>query len=310
MPCRSPRQMLKSAFAGVVAVCAVVLGISHFQGVANADDAAATAAQINDGAFAMLNAVNANDAIKSNPALGAVAIFAGDANTLSHSMAAGDRAGAASALTDLEGDRGAVDSVSANPALFKADDWNRIKTEMAALAKVLAANGAPAHPSGPPPATAARSIAGPGTARAAVPAVAPVASGHATTAPAAASVGGPASAPASVAATGSAPAAASAPSRFSDSSRSAPPQVVIESRTAEGDTIHVKGYLEGSGLRRGGIYAGSHELRDFKVAGGAGEVRLNFDIGVEGPTADEVIRVYDTGGRMAEALPWRHQVLP
>jgi hypothetical protein len=89
--------------------------------------------------------------------------------------------------------------------------------------------------------------------------------------------------------------------RSSDSSRSAPPQVVIESRTAEGDTIHVKGYLEGSGLRRGGIYAGSHELSDFKVAGGPGEVRLNFDIGVESPTSNETIRVYDVGGRMAEA---------
>jgi hypothetical protein len=290
--------MRKAAFAGVVAICAVVLGLSHFQGVANADDAAATAAQINDGAFAMLNAVNANDAIKSNPALGAVAIFAGDANTLSHSMAAGDRAGAASALADLESDRGAVDRVvSANPTLFKSGDWNRIKTEMAALAKVLTPNGASARASGPPPAPAAGSIAGPGTAHAAVPAIAPVANGHATTAPAAASVAVPSTAPASVAATSSAPAAV----RSSDSSRSAPPRVVIESRTAEGDTIHVKGYLEGSGLRRGGIYAGSHELRDFKVAGGAGEVRLNFDIGVESPTANEVIRVYDVGGRMAEA---------
>ena len=304
--------MRKSAFAGVVVMCAVVFGISHFQGVANAGDAAATAAQINDGAFAMLNAVNANDAIKSNPALGAVAIFAGDANSLSHSMAAGDRAGAASALTDLESDRGAVDSVvSANPALFKAGDWNRIKTEMAALAKVIAPNGAPAHASSSPPAGAAGSVAGPGTAHAAVPAVASVAGGHATAAPAAGSIAGPATAPASdaaassgpasEAAASSAPAAASAPVRSSDSSRNAAPQVVIESRTAEGDTIHVKGYLEGSGLRRGGIYAGAHELRDFKVAGGAGEVRLNFDIGVEGPTADEVIRVYDTGGRMAEA---------
>ena len=282
MASRALRQMRNAAFAGVVAVCAVALGISHFEGVANADDAAATAAQINDGAFAMLNAVNANDAIKSNPALGAVAIFAGDANSLSHSMAAGDRAAAASALADLEGDRGAVDSVvSANPGLFKAADWNRIKTEMAALAKVLAANGVPARASGS--------------------SSAPAASSHAAVAPAAASVAGPASAPASVAASSSAPAAASAPVRSSDSSRSAPPQVVIESRTAEGDTVHVKGYLEGSGLRHGGIYAGSHELRDFKVAGGAGEVRLNFDIGVERPTSNETIRVYDVAGRMAQA---------
>ncbi len=262
---------------GAVAVLAISLAIAGFAGVANADDAAATAARISDGAFTMLNTVNASDPTKSNSTLGAVAIFAGDAHSLSDSIAAGDRTGAASDLAALEGDRAAVDGlVSANPGLFDADEWNRIKSEMAALAKQLATSAAPVRTAaGPAPGAASSNHS------AAVP-VAPPASAGSASMPTASAVR-PESA------------------KASDSRASAPPNVVIESRSVEGSAIHVKGYLEGSGLKHGGIYAGSHELRDFKVGGVGGEVRLNFDIGVERPTSNEVIRVYDAEGRMAEA---------
>jgi len=268
------RRLRRLIIALAIAVSAMVFAVARFDGVACAGAAAATAAQISDGAFAMLNAVNGGDASKSGP----IAIFAGDAHSLSDSVAAGDSAGAASNLAALEGDRSAVDSVvSANPGLLSASDWNRIKSEMAALSKELGTNAAA------PRATAdAAPAAG--------------SNSHAASAPSAPPA---TSAPASAAASAGPP-AVTAPATGSDSA-GAPPQVVIESRTPEGTAIHVKGYLEGSGLKRGGIYAGSHELRDFKVGGSGGEVRLNFDIGVESPKPGETIRVYDADGRMAEA---------
>jgi hypothetical protein len=262
------RRLRRLIIAKAIAVSVMLFAVTHFDGVGYAGDAAATAAQISDGAFVMLNVVGGDDASKSGP----IAIFAGDAHSLSDSVAAGDRAGTASNLAALESDRSAVDSVvSANPGLLSASDWNRIKSEMAALSKELGPNAAPA------PAAAAAVSSG----RAASAPSAP----PATSASAAASVGPP---------------AVTGPTTGSDSA-GAPPRVVIESRTPEGNAIHVKGYLEGSGLKRGGIYAGSHELRDFKVGGSRGEVRLNFDIGVESPKPGETIRVYDAAGRMAEA---------
>ena len=65
--------------------------------------------------------------------------------------------------------------------------------------------------------------------------------------------------------------------------------------------MRVKGFIEGRDLKRGGIYAGAHELRAFKIGGVLGDQRINFDIGVESPAPDAVIRVYDADGRMAEA---------
>lgn len=267
--------------AGAIAACAIVLAIAHFDGIAHADASAAAAAQISDGAFAMLNGLNARGASSSNPALGSVAIFAGDAHSLGHSLASGDRAGAASALAALESDRGAVDSaVASNPGLFNATDWNRIKFELAMLSKQLGARAAPPRAAAGPAASAISGTHSPSSVAPVAPRVA--AAPAPTSASTASSVG-------------------SAPATAPDSSRSAPPLVVIESRIAEGSAIHIKGYLEGSGLKRGGIYAGSREVRDFKVGGVAGKQRLNFDIGVENPGPDAMIRVYDVDGRMAEA---------
>lgn len=286
-----PRQ---SPSAAAITLCVIVFSILHFNGVARAGDAAATAAQISDGAFTMLNAANGGDANKPNAALGPIAIFAGDAHSLSDSVAAGDRAGAASDLAALEGDRGAVDRVvSSNPGLLNARDWNRIKSQVDELAKQLGAGAAPAHAAvAPAPASIPNTRAA---------AVAPAPASVPNTRAAAMALAPPVTAASASSSLPVPTAPGSASANPSDTVSSAPPRVVIESRTPEGATVHVKGYLEGSGLKRGGIYAGSRELRDFKVGGVAGEVRLNFDIGVEDPKPNEVIRVYDAAGRIAEA---------
>jgi hypothetical protein len=264
---RSSRTRMGGIFtAAAGAVCAIAVFCVPFLGIAEANDAAVAAAHLSNGAFAILNALNARGVSKSDPAYGAVAIFAGDAQSLSNSLGSGDRAGVATAFATLASDRAAVDTAGAsNPSLLSGTDWNRIKSEMTALSKQLGTSDTPPHiASAPLPAVS-------GTHSAA--ATAPVASGS----------------------------VAPSDSSILIGSSSSPPKVVIESRNAEGSGIHLKGYLEGRGLRRGGIYTGSHEVRDFKVGAVAGEQRLNFDIGLENPPSNAVIRVYDVNGRMAEA---------
>lgn len=270
--------------AAAAAMCAIVLLGVALLGAAHADDAAASAAHLSDNAFALMNGLDARGVSKSDPAYGAIAIFAGDAQALSSSIASGNRAATAGAFATLASDRGAVDSaIAANPAVLNGADWNRLKAEMAALSKQLVTSDAPPpHVASAPP-----SSAGPET----HPATPPIASGSA-----------PAIVPMPPGGSAAASSTGSTPGDFSGSgSSSSPPQVVIESRNAEGTAIHLKGYLEGRGLRRGGIYNGAREVRDFKLGAVAGEQRLNFDIGVENPPANAVIRVYDVDGRMAEA---------
>ena len=248
---------MRIASAAALAL-AIILATTQLAGVARAEDATAVASRVSDGAFAMLNGLHGHDGAASNAAMGAVAIFAGDAQALSRALAAGDRDGAPSALATLESDRDAVDSaVAANPALFNAANWNRIKTEMTTLAKELGPAGVTRR-----------------------------------TSAAAASTSGPATAPAHVSATAASMSAVSA---------AAPPQVVVESRRAEGTAIHLKGYIEGSDLKRGGIYAGAREVRAFEISRVAGEQRINFDIGVESPAPNATLRIYDAKGRMAQA---------
>ena len=269
------RRLERLLRAGQVAICAMLLALTQLAGLARAEDPAAIATRISDGAFAMLNGLHVRGAAASNATVGAVAIFAGDAQALSRALAAGDREGAPSALATLESDREAVDiAVASNPGLFNAADWNRIKAEMATLSKQMG-----------PARSSPRAVGGAGTAG-------PAAATHASAASPAATT---------PAATMPAAAAAEAATITSAATSGAPPRVEIESRTAEGTNVRIKGYIEGSSLKRGGIFAGGHELRAFKIGGALGEQRINFDIGVESPARDAVIRVYDADGRMAEA---------
>ncbi len=266
-----PLQRGRILRASRLVLCAILVAAFQFAGLARAEDPAASATRIGNGAFAILDALNARSGIKSNETVGAVAIFAGDAQSLSHTLAIGDRVRASSALATLESDRDAVDSaIASNPGLVNAADWNRIKSEMAALANQIVPTGAARHEaaSAAKPAATATSSVSPRAveppATAAIPTEPPVPRGT-----------------------------AKADAR--------PPRVVIESRTAEGADVRLKGYIEGTDLKRGGIYLGKHQLHAFDVAGVAGEHRINFDIGLASPAPGTVIRVYDVAGRMAEA---------
>src|SRR5260370_29376283 len=122
--------MLWAAFAGV------------FGGNGRADDPSAIAAQLSDGAFAMLKSLNTqNSGGASSPMLGPVASFAGDAQTLSHALANRDRAAASNALGQLQSDQSAVDAaLGAHPGALNAADWGRLKGQLDGLSKQIPAS--------------------------------------------------------------------------------------------------------------------------------------------------------------------------
>jgi hypothetical protein len=221
------------------------------------------AAAISDQAFAMLSGLNAaSGGGAENSAVGPMAVFAGDAQTLSHALAAGDRSSAGSAMAALKADEKSVDAVAgSHPHGFDANQWNAIKRQMTALeAAVPSAAAAPraeAAPIAPPP------IAHAGASAAEKPATD------------LASTSGLASHGA--------------------------PQVVIESRSLDGNTVRVKGYMEGSDLARAGLFENGRELRAFHIGKVAGEERVNFDLGLGNPSSATTIRVFDSAGRMGEA---------
>jgi hypothetical protein len=224
-----------------------------------------------DRAFALLNSLNAQSGGgSSNPMLGPIATFASDAETLSHALAKGDTAGATDELTTLKSDRAAVDSALAtHVGAIKPDAWNGIKQQLDEISQHLPpANGKPTAAAAPPAASASAETA--------------------TTASSAS------------AATSSAGAAASSVSAATSSDPSAP-RIVVASRVANGDSVRVKGYLEGTALKSAGIYDNGRRLQAFKVNDVPGQQKLDFDIGLSHPSPDTVIRVTDVDGRLAEA---------
>ncbi len=82
----------------------------------------------------------------------------------------------------------------------------------------------------------------------------------------------------------------------------APPKVVIESSTPDGDFVLVKGFLEGTDLKDAGVYDGGSKRKDINVAGVPGRQRVNFQFKIESPPPDETIQVTDVEGREASAL--------
>lgn len=233
---------------------------------------AGQAAQMSDRSFALLSALTAaSGGGNANPALGPMAVFAGDAQTLSHALAAGDHAAASAAVASLEADQKSVDgAVASRPQGFDANQWNGIKQELAAIARVVPATAPPSAPAvGAAPASAAAGSAVPPTSPAAA-AGSSMASG----------VSGPPSMP----------------------DGGGAPQIVIESRTPEGDAVRVKGYMEGSNLRSAGIYQSGRELQAFHIDKVAGAERISFDLGLGNPSAGTTIRAYDVNGRMGEAF--------
>ncbi len=204
-----------------------------------------------------LNAASGGGA--SNPAVGPMAVFAGDAQTLSHALAAGDGASAASAMASLKADEQSVDAAAGgHPHGFDANQWNAIKRQMAALEAAV--------PSAATPRAAPAPVTPP-----------PVARTDASSA----------EKPAVDSVSGLAPPSA--------------PRVVIESRSLNGDTVRIKGYMEGANLASAGLFDNGRELRAFHIDKIAGEERVNFDLGLGNPSSSTTIRVFDSAGRMGEA---------
>lgn len=233
---------------------------------------------MSDGSFALLDSLNKqSNGGNTNPLLPQIATFAGDAQTLSTALGKGDLGAANSTIGILQSDSANVDAaIAAHPGAVDAAQWKNLKQELEALthqiqlaggAKPVAASTSnpsapPALSSSPPPAAAAA---------AAPPLSAPL--------PATASSGGPAPA-----------------------TDSAAPKIVIDSRTRQGvNVVRLKGYYQGTALQSSGIYENGQQLKAFKVADVPGEQRVNFDIGLEAPSPDTIIRVTDAKGRFAEA---------
>ena len=239
----------------VMILCASFAGLFATNG--RSDDPSAIAAQLSDGAFAMLKSLNAqNSGGASSPMLGPVASFAGDAQTLSHALANGDRAAASNALGQLQSDQSAVDAaLGAHPGALNAADWGKLKGQLDALAKQI-----PASAGGSGSIGAAGTI----THESSAP---PPESGTAGT----------------------------------STGVGAAPKVVIDSRTFNGSDVRLKGYFEGTALKTAGIYQGRRRVRAFKVNDVLGEQRVEFDLGIQNPTPDAVIRIVDVDGRIGEA---------
>ena len=131
----------------------VFLSVCGLATSGRAQDLRASSGQLSDRAFALLNSLTAPEG-STNPALGPVASFAADAQSLSGALNAGDQAGAGHAMASLLADRGAVDAaVSAHPGALNASDWNTLKQQLSQLAAVVRpVEGGATAASIPPPA--------------------------------------------------------------------------------------------------------------------------------------------------------------
>lgn len=241
---------------------------------AAADDPAATAADLSNRAFAMLNSLNAAGAEGgSSPVIGQVASFAGDAQTLSQALSKGDHGGAGHAMASLKADEAALDTaLKAHSGAIKAADWDSMKQRLAALEKSVpaatassatrAAAAPGARPAAPPVATSAGSVSGGGTA-----------------------AGG----------------AGMAAESTSDHAEHKGPRIEITSRAIENGVTHVKGYFEGTYLKSAGLYEGARRIKPIKIDKILGFQKVEFDFGLNGADVATNLRVYDHAGRRAMA---------
>jgi hypothetical protein len=107
---------------------------------AHAEDSSATAQRLSDSAFAVLNTLT-SDSRTPGDVTGAMASFAGDAQTLSTAIAKGDRPGADAALAALVADRRAVDdALVKTPSAIDSSKWAGLKAELASIQQHLPAD--------------------------------------------------------------------------------------------------------------------------------------------------------------------------
>jgi hypothetical protein len=221
--------------------------------LANADDVHLDAQHLSDSAFALLNSLNSDSSkAGASDVMGAMASFAGDAQTLSTALAQNDRAGAGTAMTALVSDRRVVDeALLRNPGAIEASKWAPLKAELASIqSRVPAVSGSVAK--GSPPES------------------------HPNVVP---------------------PPPSEAAATVPDGSA---PQAEITSRVTDDSGLHIKGYLQGTGLKSAGIYDGDAMIQKIDLAPVAGAQRVLLDFKLEQVSPNETIRVSDAGGREAE----------
>jgi len=271
---RASAQLLHAfecAFLGVALCVAVAPSIG-----AAISDPKSLASDLSNGAFALLNSLNAETAEgTASPVVGQVASFAGDAQTLSQALGSGNNAGAQRAMGSLQSDAAALDSaLKDHPRAVKAERWASLKQQLAELQKSV-----PAAPASAIPASAVPAMGGPPAATPPPP-------------PSAMSAGTEGGSGA-----GSAPSAP--PAAAENLSRE--PQVKIDSRWAEGEITHVKGFFEGANLKSAGIYEGGSRVRAIKVDHILGLQKVEFELALHDADITTNIRVYDNAGRKAIA---------
>jgi hypothetical protein len=143
------RVRFASAIGFVLAVALSVIAPK----AARSDDLSGDAQHLSDSSFAVLNTVTSDSSkADAGDVIGAMASFAGDAQTLAAALAKGDRNGAGAAITALVADRRAVDeALLRNPKTIDASKWAPLKAELASIqnrvpaAEGPVANAAPAN---------------------------------------------------------------------------------------------------------------------------------------------------------------------
>lgn len=112
--------------------------------LARGDTVQTDAQHLSDSSFAILNSLS-SDSTKAGAAdvIGAMASFAGDAQTLSSALSKGDRETAGSAIAALVSDRRAVDdALLKNPGAIESSKWSPLKAELASIqSRVPATSG-------------------------------------------------------------------------------------------------------------------------------------------------------------------------
>ncbi len=124
--------MIRSGFA-IAAILLLCAAITLLAAPVRADDAQ-DAQRLSDTAFLMLNNLSASSAPGASDAQGAVASFAGDAQSLADALNKGDREAASRAMAALVADRQSVDQIIArHPGVLNAARWTAIKTLLASI---------------------------------------------------------------------------------------------------------------------------------------------------------------------------------
>lgn len=142
------RQASYSTAKALVLALAMALLAS---GLANADDFHLDAQHLSDSAFAILNSLTSDSSkAGAGDVTGAMASFAGDAQTLSSALANGDHDGIGAAMTALIADRRAVDeTLLKNPGAIDSAKWASLKAGLASIQARVPADASSAK--APPP---------------------------------------------------------------------------------------------------------------------------------------------------------------